>query len=279
MMSWAHRDPNSHGHTSLAAPGLVVTAIVALVATTCVLLGPAGATVPSGGGLIPNSPPDLLNDYTLGSQLTDTGVNAFGQFYPQPSPGTYEGLFTTTTAAQFTALQDLQKVAISNTLQAFNLPASDTAAVQTWARSDALAQMFTLLDQVANSTKGGALPKPVNGIGLSSTDVSGIESWLTQVIYRQAELSNDYAGLEYVKWAGLDQSTYMGIVSRLNFDLNNNNAAQTTDESNLSTFLSTTNNPPVDFSDLTNPNDPTTATEGYCVYQPPAGQKTARPGS
>ncbi len=273
-MSWAHRDQSSLRHTFLGAPGLVVTAILALMAATCVLLGPAGATVPGGGGLIPSTPPDLINDYALGSQPTDTGINAFGQFYPQPSPGTYEGLFTATTGAQFTALQDLQKVAIYNTLQAFNLPASDTAAVQTWARNDTLAQMFTLLDQVANSTTGAPLPKTVNGvngIGLSSSDVSGIESWLAQVIYRQAELSNDFAGLEYVKWAGLDQTTYKGIVSQLNYDLNNSNgAAQTTDENNLSNFLSATKNPPVDFADLTNPSDPTTATEGYCVYVPPA---------
>jgi len=264
-MSQAHGDHSSRRRTLHGAPVLVVMGLVSFVAAVCVLLSPAGATPSSGGGgAFPNTPPDLINDYVLGGQPIDTGANAFGQFYPQPSPGEYEGLFTTSTAAQVTALQDLQTLAISNTLKSFNLPASDAAAVQTWGRDDALAQLFTLLDAVANTTNGGPVPQ-----GLTSTDVSGVLSWLAQVIDRQAELSNDDAGLEFVKWAGLDQTTYKGIVSQLNFDLNTANSNQIADENNLTNFLATATNP-VDFADLTNPSDPTTATEGYCVYQPPA---------
>jgi hypothetical protein len=260
-MSWAHRERGRGQRTFFGESGLVVTAIVALLAATCVLLSPAGATSSPAVDAFPNNPPDLLNDSALGGQPTDSGANAFGQFYPQPSPGLYEGLFTTTSAAQYTALQDLQTLAIDNTLESFNLPTSDTAAVQTWGRDDALAQMFTLLNLVAETTNGGALPP-----GLTAADKNGILSWLAQVIYRQSELSSDFAGLEYVKWAGLDQATYKNLVAQLNYDLNTSNSNQIADENNLSAFLSATNDPPVDFAD---PSDPATATEGYCVYQPP----------
>jgi hypothetical protein len=86
-MSWAHRERGRGQRTFFGESGLVVTAIVALLAATCVLLSPAGATSSPAVDAFPNNPPDLLNDSALGGQPTDSGANAFGQFYPQPSPG------------------------------------------------------------------------------------------------------------------------------------------------------------------------------------------------
>ena len=65
-MSWAHRDRSSRRRTFFGAPGLVVTAIVALLAATCVLLISAGATFPPvvAARPHPNTPLDLLNTLT-----------------------------------------------------------------------------------------------------------------------------------------------------------------------------------------------------------------------
>jgi hypothetical protein len=77
-------------------------------------------------------PPELLNPF----RLTDSN-----SFY-RASPAQYTSL----KALELTAkLNGVPHNASANTLRAYGLPDSDARAVQTWARNDALAELFGLL--------------------------------------------------------------------------------------------------------------------------------------
>ena len=79
--------------------------------------------------------------------------------------------------------------------------------------------------------------------------------WVQGLEPNQAELAAQDAGLEYVKWAGLDQGTYMSDIA--------NDASQ----SDLQSFLSGTPEP---YTNGGSDNNPSASTGGYCVYQSPA---------
>src|SRR5947209_781768 len=54
------------------------------------------------------------------------------------------------TSVQTSSLQNLEQAAIANTLKNHQLPASDAAAVQTWGRGDAEAELWGLIVQAIN---------------------------------------------------------------------------------------------------------------------------------
>ena len=88
-----------------------------------------------------------------------------------------------------------------------------------------------------------------------STDQQNAVAWVQAVEQREAEQAAQDAGLEYVKWAGLDQSSYQSLIGA--------NAS----ESDLQSFLSGTPEPYNDGGSSTNYS---ASTGGYCIYQAPA---------
>jgi hypothetical protein len=104
------------------------------------------------------------------------------------------------TPTQVASLQNLQAMAIDNTIANHGLAATDTNAVKSWGRTDAEAELYAVLLQAINATS-------------RTTDQQNAVDWLTAVAQREAELAAQDAGLEYVKWAGLDQSTYWSLVN------------------------------------------------------------------
>jgi hypothetical protein len=133
------------------------------------------------------------------------------------------------TAAQVQSLENLEQAAVSNTIRDHGLPSSDANAAQSWGRDDAEAELWALLVQAIKTAPASR-----------TTDQQNAVDWLTAIERRQGVQAADAAGLEYVKWAGLDQTQYQT-------DLTN-----TTSQSTLQSFLTD--------------NTPT----GYCSYRSPA---------
>jgi hypothetical protein len=144
------------------------------------------------------------------------------------------------TTSQTLSLQNLEQAAVSATIQDHGLTSADAAAAQTWGRDDALAELWGLLLKAIKTAPASR-----------TTDQQNAVDWITTMVKKQGVLAVDDAGLEYVKWAGLDQTQYRT-------DLINN-----VSESTLQTFLSgQVNN--------YNNSNPSLATGGYCVYRSPA---------
>jgi hypothetical protein len=148
---------------------------------------------------------------------------------------TFSGLYTAT-QNQINSLQDLETQAVTDTIQDHGLASTDTNAVLSWARPDAEAELFALIVQAINTPAAS-----------QTTDQQNVVAWVQTVETRQAIAAAQDAGLEYVKWAGLDQITYQE-------DLYNGAS-----ESTLQSFLS---EPPEPYG----PGD----MGGYCTYQAPA---------
>jgi hypothetical protein len=163
------------------------------------------------------SPPPLLN---------------LDQTYPTPS-------LYRATPEQRAALRRLEAKAIANVIEAHGLSAGDTAAVQSWGRDQALAELFNLL---------------MNAIDASPRDDDQQDAvdWLTGIAGGQpqskAALAAQAAGLEYVKWAGLDQATYQSLVNK-----------SSTTQNDLTAFL----------DDNPQPWIPPHYSTGYCAYRSP----------
>jgi uncharacterized protein YjbI with pentapeptide repeats len=163
------------------------------------------------------------------------------------------------TAAQMSSLEDLENQAVTNIIGAFGLSASDTDAVLSWGRADADAELYALLLQAI--TTSACTTSQTAGQGCRTTDQQNAVDWLNAVLERQAVAAAQDAALEYVEWAGLDQSQYQSLL--------NSNAG----ESALQTFLSGT---PENYN-LTGSNGAPLApsqyaqsTGGWCVFQAPA---------
>ncbi len=84
-----------------------------------------------------------------------------------------------------------------------------------WGRYDAEAELFALIVQAIDTPAASQTPDQQNAV-----------AWVQAVEEREAEQAAQDAGLEYVKWAGLDQSTYSSLI------------AGDADESDLQSFLS-----------------------------------------
>ena len=139
--------------------------------------------------------------------------------------------------AQIDALQRLQEQAVANLIARHGLGAGDADAVLTWGRTEAQAELLLLL--VA------AIKAPSR-----TADQQLAVDWLRAVAQRQAVAAANNAGLEYVKWAGLDPSEYQRLLNR------------GAGKGELQAFLSGT---PLNY----NATDPIRADAGYCVYRSP----------
>ncbi len=107
------------------------------------------------------------------------------------------------TPGQRTSLRKLEDEAIANVIEAHGLSDGDTAAVQTWGRDEALGELFNLLLDAIDADS-------------RTTDQQNAVDWLTGIVSGQPESTAAVAaqatGLEYVKWAGLDQGAYQSLV-------------------------------------------------------------------
>src|SRR5262249_39660115 len=110
------------------------------------------------------------------------------------------GLYAAT-PAQSEALQYLEALAVANTIADHDLTATDGNAVKSWGRDDAESELFALLVQAITTPAASR-----------TTAQKAAVDWVGAVERRQAEQAAQDAGLEYVKWAGLDQDTYWSLI-------------------------------------------------------------------
>lgn len=193
----------------------------------------AGVAAADSGSSYP--PPDLFNMSALELPAT---LPSSGDYY---AGGVYSA-----TPAQITSLQDLEQQAVANTISDHALAATDTEAVESWARSDADAELWALLVQAIQAVQAGA----------ATTVQQNAVAWLGSVVQRQGVLSAQAAGLEYTKWAGLGIAAYQDLI------------ASKPSESALQSFLSVTPEP---YTDGGSDSDPSASADGgYCVYQSPS---------
>src|SRR5262249_24372675 len=120
------------------------------------------------------------------------------------------------TPDQAASLKDLENQDVDTIINAHFLSKADTNAVQTWARNDALAELYALLVKAVNATAADR-----------TTDQQNAVDWLSGVAQRENVEAAEAAGREYVEWAGLNKSTYNKLVSD-----------NTKTQSDLETFLS-----------------------------------------
>ena len=132
---------------------------------------------------------------------------------------TFSGLYAAT-PDQVDSLQNLETQAVTNTIQDHGLASTDANAVLSWGRGDAQAELFSLIEQAITTSSSSR-----------STDQQNAVAWVQAVEQREAEQAAQDAGLEYVKWAGLDQGTYGSDI------------ATNATESDLQSFLSGTPEP------------------------------------
>jgi hypothetical protein len=172
---------------------------------------------------------------------------------PQPPLQT---LFAAT-PAQIASLHNLEQQAIQNTVTDHSLPASDFDAAATWGRQDAIGELFGEIEQAIQTP---AISRTV--------DMANAVQWVTSVLQRYQTLGAQYAGYEFLKWAG-DPRAYNG--SYWTF-VNSGPSEQAME----SYFTSGQENEYL--------NDAKTGAPipgwGYCGYQPPSGGSAyTAPGS
>jgi hypothetical protein len=175
--------------------------------------------------------------------------------YPPPDLlNLHQGGFYAATAAQQASLQKLEDQAVQTTISDHNLSADDADAVRSWGRADAEAELYGLVVKAINTSASSR-----------TADQQNAAEWVAAVEQRRAVLAAVDAGLEYVRWAGLDQGHYQSLL--------NSNAG----ESDLESFLSGTpenynlvgtNGVPLD------PSQAAQSTGGWCVYRSPAPYST-----
>jgi len=213
--------------------------------------------------LILPTPPNLLNEYLL-AKTTDS----------YPLPGT-TGLFYPT-PAQYAALLRLQQQAIAKTMTDHLLGGADAAAAQSWGRDEAIIELWSSFKEAAFAVNRG----------VATSDQRLVNAWLQTVLLRQNVRKAVAAGLEYVKYAGLDHARYQQIVAGLLQNEANGGASEDycnpsdhgtltcADFKALYDFMQTGFTSPKNYwawtDGTSNATKMATATEGYCAYRSPS---------
>ncbi len=178
-------------------------------------------------------PADAGTTGTTNPGCSEVNTAAFSPGCQPPLLLNLSGLYAAT-SDQATSLLTLQNQAIANTINDHGLASTDYSAVLSWGRPEAEAELLALIVQAIDTPSTSQTPDQSNAV-----------AWVQAVEQREAEVAAEDAGLEYVKWAGLDQSAYSSLI------------AANAGESDLESFLSTTPEPSLNGG-------------GYCTYQPPA---------
>jgi hypothetical protein len=181
---------------------------------------------PCGSG---NNPPDLLNQIAL-----------------------TQGIYAAT-PAQITSLDDFQQQAVADVVTDHDLAPTDTAAVESWGRDAAEADLWALIVQAIQTPAASQTP-----------DQQNVAAWFTNLTDTQSLQTTTDAGLEYTKWAGLGIANYQALL------------ASNPTQSQLLAFLS---QEPQGYTDGGSFKKPYLSVDGgVCVYSPPApyqGQYTS----
>jgi hypothetical protein len=143
------------------------------------------------------------------------------------------------TPTQAASLKKLENQAVTNIIKGHGLSTNDADAVRSWARNDALGELYALLGEAIDASAAERTADQQNAV-----------DWITAVAQRQNVKAAEAAAREYVKWAGLDLG-YFDLLLKTNAS-----------KSQLEAFLS---GMPTNYNAL--PGD---ATGGWCVYRSPA---------
>ena len=100
---------------------------------------------------------------------------------------------------QKASLRALEAQAVANVIKGHGLTDADTDAVKTWGRYDALAALYTLIVEAINETD-------------RTTDQQNVADWVANAGKQLSIGAAQAAGREYVKWAGLDRSTFESLL-------------------------------------------------------------------
>lgn len=228
---------------------VVVPALVAVLLAGILLVRGAAAPAPAlafhcppgqvdqiiSGNLIVCVPDGGLSNDLASDQLLNRGQINGGRHYA--------------TDPQRAALTTMMQTAVANTAATHQVPAAELAAVQTWGRPDAQAELWGLIVQAITTP---ACPAGV-ATDCRTPNQQHVVDWMAAMAQRQGTETAIAAGLELVKYSGLSQTSYNALFA---------NGAQPSQEA-LTSFLTIE---PLNY----NTTDPATATGGYCVYRSPA---------
>jgi hypothetical protein len=212
----------------------MLMAAAALAGSLIAVVGPALLDPTPAGADTTYLPPDLINLAGLQAQPTDNGL-------------LYPGGIYAATGAQITSLENLETQAVSGVLAQHALPASDAATVLSWARPDAEAELWALLNQALEAVNSDT----------ATTDQTNAVDWMTTVYDREAQLAAQDAGLEYTKWAGTGSTAAYDEL-----------LASNPSETQLQSYLDATPQP---YADGASYDTASSAVDGgYCVYVAPS---------
>ena len=173
----------------------------------------------------------------LSSLCSFSGINPDCPAFPPPPPLLNPGAVAAAGGEVGAFLERLQDQAVDNTLADHGLPESDRAAVLSWGRDDAHAELWALIVQAINTPAAER-----------TADQQNAAAWIMRLASAQANDAAKQTGAEYATWAGLDVTDYERM-------------ADTASKDQLTAFLSEDVR---SFSPLFTPNG------GYCRYRPPA---------
>jgi RTX calcium-binding nonapeptide repeat (4 copies) len=169
-------------------------------------------------------PPPLLNPFLL-----SPGLRLNGTLYDA-------------TDAQRAALGRLEAQAVTKALTRFELPPSDAAAMKSWGRFETTGVLWALLVEAIETEPAAR-----------TEDQKLAVEWFTDVVKRQQVNAAVQTGLEYLHWAGLDDTAYRELIDE----------PGTPTEAAVRGTLA---GDPVTYEWGVPPG---MATTGYCVYHPP----------
>ena len=162
------------------------------------------------------------------------------------------------TPAELTAIDHMQNQAITDVLNINLLPQTDYDAVQTWARPEAISDMYQLLVTAAET------PGPQR-----TQDQVEYLAWFSSVEANETDQEAYYTGREYSKWAGITGPAYDAF----------RQANPNVTPSQLNT-LWTTNGVPSNYGPGENQSTQWSRDNtGYCAYVPPLGEDGTWPNS
>lgn len=159
------------------------------------------------------------------------------------------GLFAASDA-QTASLQNLEQQAMTNTISDHQLPASDAAAVLTWGRDDAEAELWGLIVQAIQTPAASRTADQQNAV-----------DWLSGVqLHIKYDAAVD-AGMEYTKFAGFDPGGFSQL------------AYGGADQNTLANYLCAGSGGNCGSGPQYEPYYPSEskATGGYCTYTSPDG--------
>ena len=199
------------------------------------------------GALLPFAPVSFLTPAAQADPAFDgqdfsslcsfSGLNPDCPAFPPPPPLLNPGAVAAAGGEVGASLERLQDQAVDNTLADHGLPESDRAAVLSWGRDDAHAELWALIVQAINTPAAER-----------TADQQNAAVWMMRLASAQANDAAKQTGAEYTTWAGLDVTEY-------------DRMADTASKDQLTAFLSEDVR---SFSPLFTPNG------GYCRYRPPA---------